>query len=408
MLYHAYEASSLTMGATRAAASFAGGLLSSWAPTTPLTDRVAAALELASQTRLSHARPEFGIEEVQVGRRTVAVREEVVTSTPFGSLLHFVKDPGRGADPSEGQPRVLLVAPMSGHFATLLRETVRTMLADHDVYITDWHNARDIPVSAGRFGFDDFNEHLIGFMEELGPHGHMMAVCQPCPSALVAVAVMAAEKNPATPRTLVLMAGPVDARVSPTAVNDLATSTPFSVFEQNYIARVPFGRPGAGRRVYPGFLQLSAFMSMNPGRHAEAHFDLYRALVDDDEQTAAATRAFYDEYFAVMDMTAEFYLETVDRVFQRHLLAEGEMEMRGKRVDPAGITRTALLTIEGERDDVCGIGQTMSAHDLCTGIPKGRRHHHLQPDVGHYGVFSGRRWRSQVYPVVRQHLVAHT
>jgi polyhydroxyalkanoate depolymerase len=296
---------------------------------------------------------------------------------------------------------VLLVAPLSGHFSTLLRGTVRTMLADHDVFITDWHNARDIPAAAGRFGLDEYIEHLIDFLREMGPDAHVVAVCQPCVPVLAAAAVMAEDGDPAVPRSLTLMAGPIDARVSPTVVNDLATSRPNDWFERNAIGIVPPRFAGRGRRVYPGFVQVAAFMRMNPERHRAAFQRLYDDIATGNDARASTTKAFYDEYLAVLDLTAEFFLETVGAIFQDHLLAEGRLEYRGRRVDPAAITQTSLLTVEGERDDVCGVGQTAAAHDLCTSLPPYRRRQHLQAGVGHFGVFSGSRWEIEVYPLIR-------
>jgi len=278
---------------------------------------------------------------------------------------------------------------------------VVTLLPDHDVYITDWVNARDVPLAAGRFGFDEYVDHVVRFLGVLGPGSHLLAVCQPCVQALAATAVMAEAGDTNVPRTLTLMAGPIDTRVNPTKVNELATSVPIDWFEKNVVATVPWRFPGAGRRVYPGFLQLTAFLAMNPGRHLKSHFELYTHLADGETAAAATTRDFYDEYFAVLDLTAEFYLETVERVFQTWDLARGELRVHDRKVDPAAIDRTMLLTVEGERDDICSIGQTMAAHDLCSGLSPHMKQHHLQPNVGHYGVFSGRRWERQVYPRLR-------
>jgi poly(3-hydroxybutyrate) depolymerase len=294
-----------------------------------------------------------------------------------------------------------LVAPLSGHFATLLRATVRTMLPEHDVYITDWHNARDIAVSEGRFGFDEYIAHLILFLEKMGPGTHIVAVCQPCVAALVATAVMAQGQNPAQPRSMTLMAGPSDTRVHPTKVNELAQSKPMIWFEQNLIASVPFRYRGAFRRVYPGFVQLAAFMSMNIERHVRAHQELFENLANGEHEKAAVTKAFYDEYFAVLDLTSEFYLETVQLVFQDHALPLGTLKYAGQRVEPKAIRRTMLLTVEGERDDICAVGQTVAAHDLCKKLRPYLKRHHMQAGVGHYGVFSGKRWENQVYPIVK-------
>jgi poly(3-hydroxybutyrate) depolymerase len=296
---------------------------------------------------------------------------------------------------------VLLVAPLSGHFATLLRGTVRTMLPEHDVYITDWHNARDVPLSDGPFGFDDYITHVIRFLEKIGPGAHVMAVCQPCVAVLVAAAVMAQAGNPAQPRSMTLMAGPIDTRVNPTKVNELAKSKPMSWFEQNLIATVPYRYPGAFRRVYPGFVQLAAFMSMNIDRHVKAHRELYENLANGEIEKAEATKSFYDEYFAVLDLAAEFYLETVSLVFQEHALPLGTLQYQGQRVEPRAIRRTMLLTVEGEKDDICAVGQTVAAHDLCTGLRTYLKRHYVQAGVGHYGVFSGSRWNNQIYPTVK-------
>jgi polyhydroxyalkanoate depolymerase len=365
------------------------------AANSPAARRVMAALEMASRARLTHVRPSFGIPSVRVENRDAEVTEEVALDLPFGNLLHFRKDI------DAPQPRVLLVAPLSGHFATLLRATARTMLQEHDVYITDWKNPRDIPMGAGRFGFEDYVDYLIRMMEHLGPGAHMVAVCQPCVQALAATSVMAAAKNPAEPRSLTLMAGPIDCRVNPTKVNDLATEHPIDWFRDNLISAIPFPLPGWGRRVYPGFMQLAAFMAMNPERHIEAHKSLYRHLVDGEEDEAEFIKEFYDEYFAVLDLTEEFYLETVQWVFQEMRLPLGLLKHRGEPIDPSAIRRTAILTVEGERDDICSVGQTAAAHELVSKLRPHLRSHHLQPGVGHYGVFAGRRWEKQVYPTVR-------
>jgi polyhydroxyalkanoate depolymerase len=356
---------------------------------------------MVGRARLTHDRPPFGIDQVMVGSELTDVREEVVLSTPFSNLLHFAKDT------AEPQPKVLLVSALAGHFSTLLRSTVASLSADHDVYVTDWLNARDVGVEHGPFGLDDYIAQIIGFLELMGPGSHLMSVCQPCPASLAAASVMAADGNPAQPRSLVLMAGPVDTRVNPTKVNDLAHSKPLSWFEQNVITTVPLRYPGAMRRVYPGFLQLSGFVAMNLERHVKQHIELYNDLVRGDYQEARVIADFYDEYFAVLDIAAEFYLETIDRVFQRELLAQGQLTWQGRPVEPAALKRTGLLTVEGEKDDVCGVGQTMAAQALCTGIRPARKRHHLQPGVGHYGVFSGSRWENQVYPIVRNFIAAN-
>jgi len=362
--------------------------------------QLAAACAVFNLAEVTHRRPAWGIDSVTVGDEDVAVVEESVQVTPFATLTRF-----RKASPVQGE-RVLLVAPMSGHFATLLRDTVRTMLADHDVYITDWHNARDVPLSAGRFGLDEYTEHLMTFLATMGPGSHLMAICQPCVAALAATSLMAEDAHPATPASLTLMAGPIDCRVNPTEVNKLATTKDIDWFEKNLISRVPWRLAGAGRRVYPGFVQLSAFMSMNRERHVNAFRDYYLNLVAEDHEKARVTRRFYEEYFAVADLPAEFYLETVKWVFQDYLLPRGELMFRGRRVNPQAIRRTALLTVEGERDDICAVGQTLAAQDLSRNIRPYLRTHYVQAGVGHYGVFSGRRWQKQVYPMVRN--VIHT
>jgi polyhydroxyalkanoate depolymerase len=350
--------------------------------------------EMVARASLSHERPAF---EIEIDG--VPVAEEVVLERPFSRLLRFVPP---GVTLARGRrPQVLLVAPLSGHFATLLRSTVRTLLADFDVYLTDWRNARDVPLDEGPFGFDDYVDDVIATLGLLGPRVHVVAVCQPAVPVLAALAVMARDGATPPARSATLMAGPIDARVNPTSVNELAESRGIDWFERHVIATVPGRYAGAGRRVYPGFLQVSAFVNMNLRRHVRSHYELFVDLVNGDLASAEATKSFYDEYFAVLDLPGEFYLETVERVFQRYLLARGELEHRGVHVDPGLLRRLSLLTVEGERDDVCAPGQTLAAHDLCTGIRASGRHHHLQPGVGHYGVFSGRRWEEQIYPVVR-------
>jgi len=359
-----------------------------------------AALELLSRFELTHASPGFHIDRVTVGDREVPVTERVALDLPFGRLVHFAKDV------DVPQPRLLVAAPLSGHFATLLRSTVTTLLRDHDVYITDWKNARDVPLEAGAFGVEDYIAYLIRFLEEIGPGGHFLAVCQPCVQGLAAVAVMSEDGNPATPRSMTLMAGPIDVRESPTEVNALANSKPLDWFERTLITDVPRRYDGGGRRVYPGFVQLLAFMAMNMPRHREAHRRLYRHLARGEAAEAAKIKEFYDEYFAVLDLTEEFYLETIDRIFQKAELATGRFAYRGRKVDTGAIRATALLTVEGGRDDICALGQTSVAHDLCTSLRPHLKRHHLQANVGHYGVFNGRRWEKEIYPVVRNMILA--
>ncbi len=397
MWYHIYEAQKQASAPFRAAALAAlqmRGALNG-AANSPAARRVMATLEMATRAKLNHESQPFGIETVRVENREAKVTEEIALDLPFGNMLHFKKDI------DAPQPRVLIVAPLSGHFATLLRNTVKTMLQDHDVYVTDWKNARNIPLGAGRFGFEDYVDYLIKMLEHLGPGAHVVAVCQPCVQALAATSIMAANKHPCEPRSLTLMAGPIDCRVNPTQVNDLATEHPIGWFKNNLISTVPFPLPGWGRRVYPGFMQLAAFMSMNPQRHMDAHKTLYQHLVDGEETEADKIKTFYDEYFAVLDLTEEFYIETVQWVFQEMRLPTGRLKHRGEPVDPSAIRRTALLTVEGERDDICSVGQTAAAHELVTKLRPHLRSQHLQPGVGHYGVFSGRKWENQIYPTVR-------
>jgi len=398
MHYRAYQAQADLLAPARLAAGWANSALAlgpSWLRNAPGLAHLSAGWEMLTRAGLTHQRPDYAIGSVKVAGENIAVSEEVALSTPFGDLVRFRK--AAALD----QPRVLVVAPLSGHFATLLRNTVEVLLPENDVYITDWRNAREAPVAAGPFGFDEYVEHVISFLERMGPGSHLLSVCQPCAHALAAVAIMAEDDNPATPISMTLMAGPVDTRINPTVVNDLATSRPIEWFEKNLIATVPARYAGAGRRVYPGFVQLSAFMLMNINRHVDAHLDLYTHLAVGRDLEAGKVKAFYDEYFAVLDLTAEFYLETVNRVFQEHLLPKGELIWRNRKVNPAAIRRTSLLTVEGERDDICSVGQTMAAHGLCSSVYANRKRHHLQPGVGHYGVFSGSKWANQIYPLVR-------
>jgi polyhydroxyalkanoate depolymerase len=402
-LYRAFQAATDLLTPARLAAGFATaalGFAPPWVRDVPAVSRMAASWELLVRAGLTHHRPDYGIDSVRVGKEDVPVTVEEVVGTSFGGLVRFRKEG------ISGQPRLLLVAPLSGHFATLLRGTVQTLLPDNDVYITDWRNARDAPLSDGAFGFDEYVAHVIAFLEAIGPGAHLMGVCQPCAHALAAVALMAEDDNPATPRSMTLMAGPVDTRINPTAVNKLATDKPIEWFEKNLISTVPARYPGAGRRVYPGFVQVTAFLLMNPARHLDQHIDLWTHLALGREEEARTIKDFYDEYFAVLDLTAEFYLETVSRVFQQHLLPKGELICGNRRVNPAAIRKTALMTVEGERDDICSVGQTVAAHSLCSGIYANRKRHHLQPGVGHYGVFSGRKWSTQVYPMVRNMILA--
>ncbi|MDI1296710.1 MAG: polyhydroxyalkanoate depolymerase [bacterium] len=403
MLYSGYQAWNDMMAPARFGAQIALGMRDKMGPAADwaMPRRMFALMDVFQGAKVTHKRPSYNITTVPSGNAQVAVREEVVLDLPFGDLLHFVKD-----DVETAQPRVLVVAPMSGHFSTLLRSTVVTLLQDHDVYITDWKNARDVPLSAGRFGFEDYVDYVIEFFQTMGPGAHMLSVCQPCVPALAAVAVMSENKDLATPKSMTLMGGPIDTRIAPTVVNELANEKPIKWFEENLISTVPFRYAGRGREVYPGFVQLSAFMSMNMERHSAQHRELYQLLADGKDVEADKIKTFYEEYFAVLDMTKEFYLETVDLVFQRTMLAKGELMHRGRVVDPGAIRKTALLTVEGENDDVCAVGQTAAAHTLCTGLRPHLKRHHLQPGVGHYGVFSGSKWEKQVYPQVRNMILS--
>ena len=400
MLYQAYQLQSDLMSPLRLMAQSLGASL--WFKDTESSPvrRIAAACDVFSRLRLTHSRPSYGITSVKVGDNEVEVTEEISLAMPFGNLLHF-KKPGL-AD----QPPVLLVAPLSGHFATLLRETLRTLLQDHDVFITDWHNARDVALTNGSFALDDYVAHMIRFMETIGPGSHVIAVCQPCVAALAATAIMAEDSHPCQPRSLTLMAGPVDCRINPTAVNTLANSKPIEWFEKNLISHVPMPHKGFMRRVYPGFIQLSAFLSMNPERHKQQYKDMYKYLLEGEIDKADTIRSFYDEYLAVNDLPAEFYLETVAKVFQTYDLPRGVLTYKDRIVNPAAIRRTALMTVEGERDDICAVGQTMAAQDLASSVRPSQRTHHIQTGVGHYGVFSGKKWNQQIYPRVRDMIYA--
>jgi polyhydroxyalkanoate depolymerase len=403
MRYQAFQTQTDLLAPARLAAAWANMALDlgpPWLREVPPLAHVSAAWEMLTRAGLTHQRRDYGFKSVRIGDEDVPVTEETVVGDAFGELVRFRK----ASDPH--QPRILLVAPLSGHFATLLRGTVETLLPENDVYITDWRNARDAPLSAGPFGFDEYVAHIIEYLEAIGPGAHMISVCQPCAHALAAVALMAEDDNPATPVSMTLMAGPVDTRINPTKVNDLATSHSIDWFERELISTVPRRYPGAGRRVYPGFVQLTAFMLMNVDRHAGAHVDMFSHLAAGRTPEAETAKSFYDEYFTVLDLTAEFYLETVSRVFQEHLLPRGELVWRNRKVDPAAIRRTALFTVEGERDDICSVGQTVAAHALCSGVYANRKRHHLQPGVGHYGVFSGRKWHNQIYPLVRNMILA--
>jgi poly(3-hydroxybutyrate) depolymerase len=408
MLYDAYEVQrSLLAGASRLAGLGAGWLSN---PANPwsynsMSPMVSASLDVFAHAAAPRGKPQFGIHFTTVGRKLVPVHEEVLLRKPFGQLKRFVR---QGV---ETGPRVLIVAPMSGHYATLLRGTVERLLPRHDVYITDWHDAKLVPLSDGSFDLDAYVDYLIEFLSKIGEttgdRPHVLAVCQPSVPAFAAVALMDGDKHKWRPRTLTMMGGPIDTREAPTAVNTLATQRPHAWFQQNVIATVPMIYPGAGRKVYPGFLQLAGFMTMNLGSHLISHWEMFKHLVVGDEESADATRDFYDEYRSVCDMDAPFYLQTVDVVFQRHLLPKGEMMHRGRRVDPAAIRDTALLAIEGERDDISGIGQTRAALDIAAKLPAARKKYLLAKDVGHYGIFNGRKWRERIAPVVEKWIATH-
>ncbi|MFM7028031.1 MAG: polyhydroxyalkanoate depolymerase [Chakrabartia sp.] len=404
MLYSAYEMQRNWLAGASALAAASAEWLGN--PTNPLGylgggPMFAAALDVFAHAAAPRGKPAFGLDHTVIDGKTVAVTEEIVHRLPFGQLKRF-KRAGR-----TGDPRLLIVAPMSGHFATLLRGTVERMLPAHDVYITDWRDAKAVPLSDGQFDLDDYIDYVRQFLEVLGPGAHVLAVCQPSVPVYAAVALMSADNHPCTPRTLTMMGGPVDTRRAPTSVNHLAMERPFSWFEHNVIARVPRGYPGAGREVYPGFLQLSGFMAMNLGNHLMSHWEMFKHLVDGDDESADATKSFYDEYRSVCDMTAEFYLQTIDRVFQRHLLPKGELMHRGVRVDPSAITKVGLLAIEGERDDISGIGQTKAALDIATKLPAKLKKYHVAEGVGHYGIFNGGKWRTQIAPIVEAWIRRH-
>lgn len=405
MIYHAYELQRSFLQTASAWAGIAAEILSN--PRNPigycgLGPVTASALEVFAHAAASRGKPEFGIDAIKSDREEYRVTEAIVLHRPFGSLVRFTHE-GLPAD----APKLLIVAPMSGHYATLLRGTVERMLESCEVYITDWADAKMVPMSEGSFDLDDYIDYLIEFLEFIGPGTHMMAVCQPSVPALAATAVMAADKNRCRPASLTMMGGPIDTRASPTSVNSMAVQRPLAWFRHNLIATVPLQYPGGGREVYPGFLQLTSFMSMNLGNHIMSHYEMFKHLVVGDDESADATKAFYDEYRAVCDMTAEFYLQTVEHVFQNQSLAKGELTHRGKLVDLGAITDTALLAVEGERDDISGIGQTRAALDLATALPEGRKKYMLARNVGHYGIFNGGKWRRMIAPVVEEWIGAN-
>jgi poly(3-hydroxybutyrate) depolymerase len=404
MLYDAYEFQKSWLAGASAFANASAEFLNN--PANPMAyfgggPLIASALEVFAHAAAPRGKPEFGLHTTVVQGRKVVVEEEIILRKPFGQLKRFRRE---GV---EGGQKLLIVAPMSGHYATLLRGTVERMLPKHDVYITDWRDAKLVPLEEGSFDLDDYVDYLIEFLEAIGPGAHMLAVCQPSVPCYVAACLMSAGKHPCRPKTLTMMGGPIDTREAPTAVNLLATQRPLAWFQQNVIATVPFSYPGAGRKVYPGFLQLAGFMSMNLGDHLMSHWEMFKHLVQGDGESADRTKEFYDEYRAVCDMTAEFYLQTVDLVFQRHALPKGEWVHRGVRVDPAAITDIGLLAIEGERDDISGLGQTKAALHLATNLPEPEKRYFMAEGVGHYGIFNGSKWRDRIAPVVEDWIAKH-
>ena len=379
-------------------------------PANPLTHTtygksIAAAAELFERSTRRYSRPEWLIDTTTVGGERVPVHVTTVWERPFCRLLHFERAFQRA--PRRPQPKLLLVAPMSGHYATLLRGTVEAFLPNHDVYITDWRNAQSVPLAEGRFDLDDYIDYIMSMLHLLGGDAHVIAVCQPSVPVMAAVAVMEADNDPYAPRSMILMGGPIDTRINPTAVNRMATTRDLDWFRSHVITKVPFPHPGVMRDVYPGFLQLHGFMSMNLDRHIEAHHSLFNHLVKGDGDSAQKHREFYDEYLAVMDLSAEFYLQTVDTVFIRHALPKGQMTHRGRRIDLAAVTRTALMTVEGEHDDISAVGQTKAAHDLCVNLSDDLKAHYVQPAVGHYGVFNGSRFRAEIAPRISDFVLSN-
>ncbi len=411
MLYHLYDFHHAWMAPLRLTAETMQHVFSH--PALPMSytrlgRAIAAGSELFERATRRYPKPTFGLNHTTIDGAPVPVTIETVQETTFCDLLHFRRDPGRdpGRDVVRDDPKVLVVAPLSGHYATLLRGTVEGLLPDHDVYITDWINASKVPLADGHFDLDDYIDLVIDFLQQLGPDVHVVAVCQPSVPVLAAVALMAAAGDPAAPRSMTLMGGPIDTRVNPTKVNQVAANRPIEWFERTVVTRVPAAYPGAMRHVYPGFLQLTGFMSMNLDRHVGSAMRHFQHLVRGDGDSAAAHRSFYDEYLAVMDLSAEFYLQTVKTAFQDHALPRGTMVSRGRPVEPAAITRTALMTVEGELDDISGVGQTYAAHALCAGLPAEKQRHLMQHGVGHFGIFNGKRWRTAILPQVRDFIRA--
>jgi poly(3-hydroxybutyrate) depolymerase len=407
MFYQLYELNHAALAPFRAGAEALKYVSSN--PLNPMSQTVlgrtlTASLEVFERATRRYAKPAFGLEETVVDGDTVTVTEEIVWSRPFCNLLHFRRDLPLTRAPDQ---KILLVAPMSGHYATLLRGTVEALLPHAEVYITDWIDARMVPVTEGNFDLDDYIDYVIDMLHELGAGAHVVGVCQPSVPVLAAVAVMEARKDPVLPASMILMGGPIDTRINPTAVNNMAKEHSLDWFRDNVIMTVPFPQPGFMRPVYPGFLQLSGFMSMNLDRHVMAHREFFEHLVKNDGESAEKHRDFYDEYLAVMDLTEEFYLQTVDAVFIRHALPKGELMHRDAVVDTSAVRNVALMTVEGENDDISGLGQTRAAHDLCPHIPEAMRLHYMQPDVGHYGVFNGSRFRREILPRIVDFVTLH-
>ncbi|HEX2559358.1 polyhydroxyalkanoate depolymerase [Phenylobacterium sp.] len=412
MLYTLYEAGYYQSAPLRLAARMTRDFWSSPlnpGRDTPLGRRLYASADLIANLTRRYGRPAWNVDSVEVAGRKVAVTPEVVWSSPWVKLTHFRRDEAdmRAAGRTAPEPTVLIVAPLSGHYATLLRGTVEAFLQDHEVFITDWSNARDVSILDGRFDFHDYIDHVRDMLTVLGPRAHVIAVCQPGPAVLAAASLMSEEGDAARPASMTIMGSPIDARLSPTVTNKLAEEKPFAWFESNMIYTVPPPYGGMGRRVYPGFVQLYSFMSMNIERHQSAHLQYLQDLMKGDGDSADKHLEFYDEYLSVLDLTEEFYLQTIDVVFQNYLLPKGELYHHGRRVRPEAITDVALMTVEGENDDISGIGQTQAAHKLCAGLSPDLQVDYIQPVVGHYGVFNGRRFREEIYPRVRDFIAAH-
>ena len=405
MLYHAYELQRSWLSSASAWASIGAEMLSN--PAMPfgymgMGPVAASALEVFAHATATYGKPAWGIDSVEAGGKHWPVVEATVLNRPFGDLKRFHRE-----NLPEDAPRLLIVAPMSGHYATLLRGTVERMLENYVVYVTDWADARNVPLHEGHFDLDDYMDYVIEFLDHIGPGAHTMAVCQPSVPVFAATAIMNRDKHPCTPKTLTMMGGPIDTRCSPTSVNDLAMERPIEWFRHNVIATVPMQYRGAGRDVYPGFMQLAGFMSMNLGNHMMSHYEMFKHLTVGDEASAQATKDFYDEYRSVCDMTAEFYLQTVEEVFQTHAIPNGTFMHRGKRIDLGDITGTALLAIEGERDDISGLGQTRAALELTPNLDASKKRYYMAEGAGHYGIFNGSKWRGKIAPVVEEFIAKH-